>query len=383
MKKLKLTYILGLSMALFSCSDDDVLTGDDNIYADFQIPTIPSGNYLVGAHYVEWDASGLTLPESPDLGDYNGSPADQRAAYSTHVSAANGAGLDYFIFPVSASFNHPSADELNGNSGSWSPTTSTITDAITYISNLQSASGASSMNYALALDLGPLALSATRLIDVDETFEFADGDVVISYLDAMEADLLSLAATIGAVNYQQVDSKPVLYIKDSDKLTASDYATVSTLFDEFYVIAEQPAWTPPMRFVPRFDVYADAMTPKSHIYVSGDFDRLHFFKEYTYQYFEFSETELESNSNLAFVPHISPSVNPQILDANAAGYQIVKNEDFFRVFCNNARAANQNGNDPLHVILDSFNSWTTGTQIESGGDYGSNYLNIISQEFNN
>ena len=57
---------------------------------------------------------------------------------------------------------------------------------------------------------------------------------------------------------------------------------------------------------------------------------------------------------------------------------IDKNEEWFRAHCNVARLAV--GTNRI-VLLDSFNDWNRGTQLESADTYGDQYLTILREEF--
>jgi hypothetical protein len=91
----------------------------------------------------------------------------------------------------------------------------------------------------------------------------------------------------------------------------------------------------------------------------------------------YSRDFFESNG-LEYAPTISPSINPQIFDPGSDSFAFPKNSTWFSDMCNVGRLAT--GSRKL-ILLDSFNDWNAGKQIESATTYGEQYLDILRQEF--
>ena len=103
MKHYKIIHFLFLLAAFFSCTEDAVVTDDDNIL-NYEVPFEPIiSDYLVGAQYTRFVRRN-NVPEEPSIGIYNGNVADP-LVYEQHVNQANTAGIDFFIFQFRSANN--------------------------------------------------------------------------------------------------------------------------------------------------------------------------------------------------------------------------------------------------------------------------------------
>jgi hypothetical protein len=82
--------------------------------------------------------------------------------------------------------------------------------------------------------------------------------------------------------------------------------------------------------------------------------------------------------NIEYIPTISPSHNPKINNPGSTNIVIDKDTGWFSGNSNVARKVSGSHN---LVILDSFNDWNRGTQIEAATSYNDEYLNILRQQF--
>ena len=355
MKHYKIIYFLFLLAAFFSCTEDAVVTDDDNIL-NYEVPFEPIiSDYLVGAQYTRFVRRN-NVPEEPSIGIYNGNVADP-LVYEQHVNQANTAGIDFFIFQFRSANN----SNLNNQ------------DA-TYINDLQTASNSQDVNFALSYNFANMGLNNNRRIE--------DAGLVQRFID----DFKLMIPFFNQPNYMKVDEKNIVYIFNSHVLHSNDNAALyqsmrdelSAMGVELYLIGMQNQWTPTLRFDFRFVNGVDAVTHSPYAIVNqNDYDRFTYFHRIVNLAWEYHKDTWLSY-NIEYIPTIAPSVNLKIINSGSPTYVIDKNEDWFRAHCNVARRAV--GTNKI-VLLDSFNDWNKGTQLESADTYQNEYLNILREEF--
>ncbi|MDB2674863.1 glycoside hydrolase family 99-like domain-containing protein, partial [Flavobacteriaceae bacterium] len=338
-----------------SCTEDDVVTGDDNIL-NYEIPIEPvASDYLVGAQYSRF-VRRSTVPEEPSIGIYNGNIADP-FVYEQHVNQANTAGIDFFIFQFR------SANNSNANNQ----------DA-TFINDLQTASNSQDLNFALSYNFGNMGLNNNNRIE--------DLGLVQRFVD----DFKLMIPFFDQPNYMKINGKNVVYMFNSFNLHSNDNAALyqlmrdelSAMGVELYLIGMQPQWTPTLRFDFRFVNGIDAVTHTPYAIINqNDYDRYTFFHRIVNLAWEYHK-ETWLNYNIEYIPTIAPSVNLKLINSGSPTYVIDKNEEWFRAHCNVARRAV--GSNRI-VLLDSFNDWNRGTQVESADTYADEFLNILREEF--
>ena len=176
MKHYKIIHFLFLLAAFFSCTEDAVVTDDDNIL-NYEVPFEPIiSDYLVGAQYTRFVRRN-NVPEEPSIGIYNGNVADP-LVYEQHVNQANTAGIDFFIFQFRSANN----SNLNNQ------------DA-TYINDLQTASNSQDVNFALSYNFANMGLNNNRRIE--------DAGLVQRFID----DFKLMIPFFNQPNYMKVDEK--------------------------------------------------------------------------------------------------------------------------------------------------------------------------------
>ena len=355
MKHYKIIYFLFLLAAFFSCTEDAVVTDDDNIL-NYEVPFEPIiSDYLVGAQYTRFVRRN-NVPEEPSIGIYNGNVADP-LVYEQHVNQANTAGIDFFIFQFRSANN----SNLNNQD-------------VTYINDLQTASNSQNVNFALSYNFANMGLNNNRRIE--------DAGLVQRFID----DFKLMIPFFNQPNYMKVDEKNIVYIFNSHVLHSNDNAALyqsmrdelSAMGVELYLIGMQNQWTPTLRFDFRFVNGVDAVTHSPYAIVNqNDYDRFTYFHRIVNLAWEYHKDTWLSY-NIEYIPTIAPSVNLKIINSGSPTYVIDKNEDWFRAHCNVARRAV--GTNKI-VLLDSFNDWNKGTQLESADTYQNEYLNILREEF--
>ena len=355
MKKLNLLLLISILLVSFSCTEDDIVTGEDGIL-NYTIPNEPAEiNYIVGAQYI---TAGIrsTVPEEPSIGIYNGNIGDP-TVYEQHVNQAQTAGIDFFIF------RFRSANNGTQNSND-----------INFINGLQSAPNAQDVNFALSYNFGSMGLGNGNRIE--------QKGLVQTFID----DFKLMIPFFDQSNYMKVDGKNIVYIFNSHILHSNDNAALyqsmrnelSAMGVELYLIGVQNQWTPTLRFDFRFVNGVDAVTHAPYAIINqNDYDRYTFFHRIVNLAWEYHK-ETWLNFDIEYIPTIVPSVNLKLINSGSPTYVIDKNEDWFRAHCNVARRAV--GTNKI-VLLDSFNDWNKGTQLESADTYQNEYLNILREEF--
>ena len=355
MKNSKIIYFLFFVTFFYSCTEDDVVTGEDNIL-NYEVPIEPvTSDYLVGAQYSRF-VRRATVPEEPSIGIYNGNSPDP-SVYEQHVNQANTAGIDFFIFQFR------SANNQNQNN-----------QDVTFLDALQTAPNAQDVNFAFSYNFGNMGLNNNNRIE--------DRGLVQRFID----DFKLMIPYFNEPNYMKVDGKNIVYMFNSHVLYSNDNAALyqsmrselSDLGIELYLIGMQNQWTPTLRFDFRFMNGVDAVTHTPYAIINqNDYDRYTFFHRIVNLAWEYHR-EIWLDYNIEYIPTISPSVNLKIINSGSPTYVVDKNEEWFRAHCNVARRAV--GSNKI-VLLDSFNDWNRGTQLESADTYADEFLNILREEF--
>ena len=363
MKILKNSALLVIVLFFLSCTEDKAILLEDNIYSQ-PIPVVPvNSDYTVGAIYSKFVRNTLTV-ETPSIGIYDGNIADP-ITYEKHVKQAQTAGIDFFIF------NYRSSNVLVQNN-----------EDKGFIDNLQTATNANEMKFAFSYNFASLGLSITSPIETK--------GLVATFLKDFELMLPYFQKS----NYMKINGKAVVYMNNSYNLFSTDntalYQQLRTQMDalgiKLYLVGMQLEWTPTLRFFGdvatgkdnRFKGCVDALTITNYTNIELVFyDRLLFFHKYVDIAWSYHKETL-AKYQIEFVPTISPSFTPKIINASSTNYAIAKNADWFKSNCNIARRAS--GASKL-VLIDSFNNWNTDTQIESATTYGEDYLKILRAEF--
>jgi hypothetical protein len=354
MKNSKYIYIVLLGLLACAC-EDDTPTIDDH-FLNYTIEDVPPAHdYVVGAHYrsFTWDND---ITDIPVAGHYEAEKGDP-AAYQQHVTWANAAGIDYFLFRLRS--NHVPAEH----------------DAdIAFINTLQGASNAGNVRFAINYDFGSMKLSDNSRIEA--------AGLVPAFLD----DFSRMAPYMQMSNYMKIDNKAVVMINDAHELHSDDnvalYQQVRSQMSaagiELFIIGTQPCWTPPARYDFRFVGCVDAVTHDTYIQISiYDYDKYQLFhnmvdQAHMYSAGKFTEYGLEYGAT------ISPSYDPYLTNPAAREIKIGKDIGWFTTYCNIAK---RGCTDAGLVFIDSFNDWNYNTQVEPAQSYGEDYLNLIRQQF--
>jgi len=362
---------LGFLAFLSSCKKGKSDPSIEDQVLNYEIPiTPPTRDYILGAFYTNMSGFSQNIVEKPVVGPYfmnNGvltsvsDPASSGLIMEKHIEFAKKSKLNYFIFPVrSANL------DFNGYR----------TDSVLVNSFLNAANSAD-MSFALSynLDAGKLGVSSTVPIENNGTL-----------LESFYKDFQRMAFYFGKTNYMKVNGKTLVIINNAQNLNANNnpaiYAEIrkrlSALGFELYIVGMQDRWSPPARFYFRFQNCVDAMYEYNMI-DTRDYDRYYLFLQNVDTGWKYWK-ELLATWNVEFIPSISPAFNSKISSPTSTNPNISRTADglFYRKFCN---VAKRNATASGLVFIDSFNNWTSDTQIEPAESYGELYLDITRQEF--
>lgn len=348
--------LLMTSVLLVGCVEDDALLVHKDFFFDYEIEQVPvETDYLLGAHYsrFSWRAA---VPEDPMVGRYDANSGDVDA-YAQHIIQAQTAGIDYFLFLL-RSTNNPANYEAD----------------TAFISRLQTASNASEMKFAVSYNVGSLGLNNNnRIEDVGRVATLLnDFELMIPFFEQS--------------NYMTIGDKHVVYMLNSHNFHANDNAEVyrqlrehmSNLGVELFLIGHQPEWTPPLRFDFRFVNGVDALTHATYALININWtDRWVTFHRMIDQAWSYHQEAL-AKYDIEYIPTISPSMNRQIENPGANFIVIEKDKEWFSGVANVARKVSGAHN---LILLDSFNDWNWGTQVEAANTYGEEYLELLRKEF--
>ena len=354
MKNIKYIFIVFMGLLAFACEEDQPSAEDH--FLNYTIEDEPpTHDYIVGAHYKSfaWDND---IAETPVAGKYEAERGDP-TAYQQHVTWANTAGIDYFLFRLRSS--NDSAEH--------------VTD-IAFIDTLQLASNAGDVKFAINYDFSSMGLADNKRIEA--------AGLVTTFLD----DFNRMKPYFQMSNYMKIDNKVVVMINNAYELHSDDNAALyqqlrsqmSADVIELFIIGTQQSWTPPARYDFRFVGGVDAVTHNSYIQISNSwYDRYILFHNIVDQALTYS-AEKFTEYGLEYGATISPSFNPTIAVPNATDFTINKDIEWFTTYCN---VAKRSSTAASLVFIDSFNDWNYDTQIEPAQSYGEDYLNLIRQQF--
>ena len=354
MKTLKYITLLVLGALVASCTQDDIILEDH--FIDYEIPEIPvEEDYTVGAHYSRFEFTN-SITKVPTVGIYDATIGEP-SVYEQHVSQAQTAGINYFVFDLRSNYDPIAFSEDSS-----------------FMANIFQASNAGEINFAISYNFGPMELSDNNRIE--------DAGLVAAFLE----DFNRMLPFFQQSNYMQVDGQSVLYMANSHNLFSNDNAALyQQLRDQMsgqgidlFIIGEQNEWTPPLRYDFRFQNGVDAVTHRTYANINvGYHDRYLFWhnvidQAWTYHNEKFSDIGIE------YVPTISPSFDPTINNPGSNNIVIEKDQEWFELTCNVARKTTGEHN---LILVDSFNDWNRDTQLESAESYSDTFLNILREEF--
>lgn len=370
--------------ALGSCKKwpflkDNTGPGPSGNVLAYTIPQIfVTKDYTVGAFYYNFTTFNTSVKRLPVAGDYN-MPlgAIPPSVMATHIAQASRAGIDYFLF----AYRSPTKDNAN-----WKNDSTLIK---TFISQ-----NPGTMKFALAYNLnsGALGISNANPLEKNATA-----------LNNMLADFTRAATAFeNDPNYVKVNGKTLLYIEAAENMYSGNNIAIydsirthlSALGFTMYLVGMQDAWSPPARYIDRFQGCVDAIYHNSFSGNVGltQWDRWYVLPQAMDQNWEYSRAYFrDSMGGINYIPDISPACDPTITTPNSTNpiYPRTDSGAMFRQLCNVAKMNADTGAGGIRMVLiDSWNQWQYDMQLEPDTvntkgvtPYGESYLDIVRQEF--
>ena len=347
-----------LSCVMISCEKENYGAPDKDKYI-YDIPqTDVSSEVLTGAYYNHYSTAVTEAksPEIPTLGWYT---TEESGVMNQHVAWADKAGLDFFIFTW---------DNKGTEAGLIDLFNSSRTEE-------------TGVKYILRYSTAHLGLSNENPLHGDVKYRQMINDFV---------DILNTYLT--SDSYFTIDGKPVIIFTptnlSSDALLSIDFSKVikslrqdlKSFFNiDLYIIGEMTTgWVAPVN-------YAD------HQVYSFDGFTLRDWKTRSYDVFYgyFSFLDINWNNwkttlkkrDVEFIPCIYPSYNDRKNDKKSYYYTFSEdgNTDDFVKFCN---VAKRNMGSNQIVLLNSWNGWNEGTNLEPSNLKEERFLDVVNQQFN-
>lgn len=356
--KMKITFQILITLFLTgfgfqSCREDDL---QDKMLTPWKAPeTQLTEDVLIGAFYdfsfndTNWlNIDALYVPE---LGKYN---SLNPSVIQQHITWSAGSGIDFWVCPHSRF------------------TDSVIVNVLSGITGFEDLGLAMEMNFS----------NQSSIMNLTDS----------TAIQRVVTDLKSMAGIFELPNYLKVNNRPVIVLQGVYDYNPRPNYLAGETFDErvqamenlrsvlidstgydFYFIANYVGWSPPERYgdyLQTFDALTSNMMTNRKA-VSG------FLNENIDLSWENWKAYLDNHS-VAFAPSVFPGRNDTVIVSSRADV-LPRSAEFFIGQC---KLAKYYMDEDLRIILiNSFNDWHSGTQVEPADNYGSTYMDIIKNEF--
>lgn len=348
--------LLAVSVIITGCDKNEYGAPEKDKYI-YDIPqTDLASDALTGAYYYNYTSpiDSKTSPEVPEL-DYYTTNED---VMKQHIVWADQAGLDFFIFTYDGSDSDMSAIDM--------------------FNSARTAGG--NVKYVIKYDTGHLNVSNDNPLESEEKYKL----FITDFVDVLAPMMLS-------GSYYSIDGRPVMLISpanlSSSALLSIDFNTVLSRFRsdfasfygvEPYIIGEMSTgWTAPVNYSDHQVYSFDALTLSDWKTRSYDI---------FYGYFSFLDINMNNwKTTLAkrgvdFVPCIFPSYNDRVNTPTSYYYTFSEDgdpEDYIN-FCN---VAKRNIGSRNIVLINSWNNWSNGTNLEPSDLKGEKFLEVTREQF--
>ena len=366
MRTLFLSALFILSVLSNSCRKSNAGPSVDDNILNYKIEEVAvTEDYVVGSFYTNFANFNANIPLTPVVGKY-GMPNGviDPAVMTQQITDAGKAKLDYFVF----SFRSANLDNVNFKFDS------------TVIQSFLNVNGSTNMKFALSYtwDAGKYGLTTATPLEGNAT-------KLAQFLD----DVQRLSNLFANSNYMKVGGKILLFIRNAQVLYSNDNISIYTTLRsqlsakgfQAYIVGMQDAWTPPARYPFRFKGCVDAIYHDSYSKVTS-WDRYYLLPQAMDQAWLYSKQYFSDNYAVDYVPNISPAFNPKINNPTTTNPVFPRSDSGVALFKQLCNVAKKNASTTTRLILiDSFNDWANGTELEPATTYGDSYLTMVKSEF--
>ena len=358
--------ILSIFLVTVGCKKEAHGPKIDDYFLNYDIPEVPvTADYEVGAFYYTWGTFNPGITEVPTLGQYK-APAGLLDAgiMSKQIELAKQGGIDYFLFQAR----------------SWNKENGGFKEDSAIVHQFIEANTDGKLRFALNFKFNPGAYGVNTNTPLEN-----DGTKLSQFFD----DLDRWSAVLGDANYEKVDGKILLYMTNSNQLFSTDN---KALFKEIrkrmadkgfdlYIVGYQERWSPPARYLFRFEGCVDAVYEQSYSSQPNNWDRQYLLGQLMDQNWKYSKKYFADNAGIDFIPNITPAYSWTINQPNSTNPEYPRTDKgaLYQTLCN---VAKMNASEKTRLILiDSWNNWAEDMQLEPAESYGNLYLDITKKEF--
>jgi hypothetical protein len=350
----RILIFLGIVMvALYGCRKDDL---SEDLLKPWKAPEVElTGDVALGAYYnISYnDTNWLAIDQLylPALGKYNSFNQD---VIRQHLDWSLESGIDFWII---------SHNQVNDS------IIQNVLPDITGIENMQ-----------LVLDFSLAALAKTPAMDLTDS---ASIQIVVSEFRKMKS-------IFDQPNYLKIDGKPLVVLQGAygyqpqpnylagevaDERPAAIAGLRTLLADstgyEYFFVGNYIGWTYPARY-PDYVASFDALTTSMFTDRKALSNSLNENIDLAYA----NWTSYLDSRQVDFIPAVFPGRNDTITSQLDV---IARSESFFTDAC---KVAKYHMDEDIRMILvNSFNNWHSGTQVEPADTYGNAYIEILKEEF--
>ena len=212
----------------------------------------------------------------------------------------------------------------------------------------------------------------------DSTFNLDDGE----NREQLVSDVAYLADTYFTnPQYRRIDDRPVLYLYIAGTFRGDIAGAFEAMRDAspegLYIVADLIRFGPPLEEHEPVIEAADAVT-SYNMYSPQDDINEDFVERATDVYDQWVDPLARANTE--FIPVVIPGYDDTELEhVSRDNPPLHASPELFREFCQEATPYATDG--ASSIFITSFNEWYENTQIEPSGQFGTEYLNVVSEEF--
>lgn len=346
-----------MTAIMASCQKDNYGAPDKDKYV-YDIPQTPvSSDVITGAYYTAYTTAvqQAKSPEEPLLGWYT---TQNPGVMEQHLIWADKAGLDFFIF----TWNGASTDD----------------DLIARFNDAHT--GTENVKYIIRYNTAHLELNNDNPLESDHKYRSMLSEFVDILAGYMQSD-----------TYYKIDGRPVLMMTPanlgSDVLLSINFKSVTEKLKsdlksffgmEPYLIGEMTTgWVAPVNYADHQVYSFDGLCLRD--WKTRSYDLF-------YSYFSFLDINWNnwnttlSKRDVDFIPCIYPSYNDRVNTPSSYYYTFSEDGDTddFVNFCN---VAKRNMGKSGIVLMNSWNDWVNGTNLEPSVLKEESFLETAKSQF--